>query len=199
MNITTSETKECAPVWFFLWHNGSVEKYLAKGEGMAKKKDVRYSDREREQAYALWAVCGNVTEVSERLGIPRTTVSEWLKKAPSDDLSELRRRQKEIFIADAWRVIGDAQEVLRRRLERALSQEDAIDAIIDEVMDTPDTELSRDAKNSLIKKLTVLRCDDLSKIAVVLGTMYDKAALAAKDTAADGGDTGSLEDFDAGS
>ena len=137
----------------------------------AKSKDLRYSDREREQAYALYAVCGNVTEVAERMGIPRTTVSEWLKKAPSDDLSELRNRQKQIFITDAWRVIGDAQEVLRRRLERALSQEDAIDTIIDEVMDMSDEELSRDAKNSLVKKLTVLRCDDLSKIAVVLGTM----------------------------
>lgn len=165
----------------------------------AKSKDVRYGDREREQAYALYAVCGNVTEVAERMGIPRTTVSGWLKNAPSDDLSVLRHKQKELFITDAWRVIGDAQEVLRRRLERALSQEDAIDEIISEVMDTPDAELSRDAKNSLIKKLSVLRCDDLSKVAVVLGTMYDKAALAAKDTTADGGDSSSLEDFNADS
>lgn len=151
---------------------------------MARSKK-RYGDREREQALALYAVSGNITEVAEKLGMPRTTVQSWVMKGEGDvDMSEVRRKQKEKFVAEAWQVIADAQAVISRRISRALDSEAAIDRLIEQVEAMPDVELSRDARGNLIRKLQAIRLDDLSKVAVVMGTMYDKAALASREATA---------------
>lgn len=165
----------------------------------AKGKDVRYGDRERELARALYSVSGNVSEVAERLGIPRTTVSGWIKGFSPDELEALRQKQKEMFIAEAWAIIGNSQNLIRRRIERALNSEDAIDELISEVEATSDEELSRETKKALIKKLRFISCEDISKVATVMGTMYDKAALASKEATAIVGGSLSLENFDADS
>ena len=71
---------------------------------MSKGKNTRYGDKERELARALYAVSGNVSEVSERLGIPRTTVSSWLKDFSPDELENLMK-----FCADAVNFTLDLQ------------------------------------------------------------------------------------------
>ena len=162
---------------------------------MSREKK-RYSERDRELAVALYTASGNITEVSERLGVPRTTVQSWLQKSADVDIEALRRVQKEKFVAEAWQIVADAQAVIGRRVVRALNSEDEIDRIIEEVEATPDEELSRDARASLIRKLQAIRLDDLSKVAVVMGTMYDKATLASKQAEAEGADSESLENFD---
>lgn len=181
--------------------DGIPSKRQRKEEKMAKAKgkDVRYGDRERELARALYSVSGNISEVAERLGIPRTTVSGWLKNFSPDELEEQRQKQKEMFIAEAWAIIGNTQAIIRRRIERALISEDDIDRLVDEVESMSDEELSRDAKKALIKKLKAISCEDISKVAVVMGTMYDKAALASKEATAIIGGTLTVEDMDADS
>jgi uncharacterized protein YjcR len=161
----------------------------------AKGKNVHYGDREKEQAFALYAVSGNITEVAERLGIPRTTISTWIKNASPDELEELRRKQKERFIAEAWSIIGDAQSIIRRRMGRALLSEDAIDELVYEVENSSDEEISREEKAALIRKLRAISCEDLSKVATVMGTMYDKAALASKEATAIIGGSLTVEDM----
>ncbi len=166
---------------------------------MSKGKNTRYGDKERELVRALYAVSGNVSEVSEKLGIPRTTVSSWLKDFSPDELEKQRQKQKEMFIAEAWRIIGNAQHIIRRRIERAINSEDAIDTLIYEVENMSDDELSRDQRKSLVKKLRAISCEDLSKVAVVMGTMYDKAALASKEATAILGGSLTVEGLDADS
>lgn len=163
----------------------------------AKGKDIRYGDREKELAFALYAVSGNISEVAEKMNIPRTTVSGWLKNASPDELEGIRRKQKENFIAEAWEIIGNAQNLIRRRIGRAVKSEDAIDELVFAVEQTPDAELSRDDKKALIKKLRLISCEDISKVAVVMGAMYDKAALASKEATAILGGSLRLEDFNA--
>lgn len=169
--------------------------YMGKAKGKAKGATVRYSDRERELAYALYAITGNVTAVAEKMNIPRSTVDFWVKHFSADGLEDLRRQQKETFIADAWKIIGDAQDIIKRRIQRAIHSEEAIDTLIDEVANIPDEELSRDARKAIVKKLNAISCEEISKLAVVMGTMYDKAALASKEATTIVGGSLTLEDF----
>lgn len=163
---------------------------------MAKAKKRTYTERERELAYALYAVSGNVTEVAEKLSIPRTTVAEWLRQYSPDALEDMRRAHKEVFIAEAWGIIADAQTILRRRMGRAILNEDAIDELVYLVESASDEEIDAKEKLALIKKLRAISCEELSKVAAVLGVMYDKAALASKEATAILGGSLSLEDFD---
>lgn len=163
------------------------------------KSKKSYGDRERELAFALYAVSGNISEVAEKLNIPRSTVGEWLKKYSPDALEDIRKAHKEVFIAEAWGIIGDTQEVLRRRLRRAIDSEDAIDELVRIVEDVSEDDMSDTEKSLLIKKLRAISCEDLSKLAAVMGTMYDKAALASKEATAILGGSLRLEDFNADS
>ncbi len=165
----------------------------------AKGRDVRYGDREKELAYAFYSISGNISEVAEKLNIPRTTVSKWLNNASPDELEDIRNRQKKIFITEAWGIIGDAQSILRRRLRRALDSEEAIDELIRIVDEIPEDEMGAEERKSLVKKLRAISCEDLSKIATVMGTVYDKAALASKEATAILGGSLRLEDFNADS
>lgn len=128
----------------------------------------KYNDDIMEKAFALLACNNSVAEVARALNLPYTTVKTWRSKylakskeiaekeekgEHSDelDLAKARLQQKEKFIDNAWRTIGKAQSMLERKLDRALEQND------------PEKEPS-------VKELTI-----------AIGTLYDKASLAAQE------------------
>ena len=151
---------------------------------MAKGK--KYSQDVIEKAYAMFAVGDSYSHVSEVLGIPKSTVRGWRKQMSNadreEDLAQLRTKKKEEFVNNAWDSIGLAQQLLERRLRRALEQEDTIDLMMDQV-DAAAREmgLTQEAKRGLVTTVSSLRCDDIGKIATILGVLYDKQALASKE------------------
>lgn len=111
---------------------------------MARGK--KYSDDLKEQAFLLYATCGNYNEVSRQLGVPITTIKHWIDNKKPDELDELRNKKKAEFIEKAGEVIDIA-------LERLLK------------------DLRSDETSIPVNHLTT-----------VIGTMYDKRALAKGDS-----------------
>lgn len=107
---------------------------------MAKGK--KYSDEIKEQAYLMYATCGNYNEVSRQTGVPVTTIKGWVDKKPPDELDGLRRKKKEEFIDKASDIIDIGLERLRQDL-------------LDKEKQIP-----------------------VNHLTTVIGTMYDKRALA---------------------
>lgn len=91
--------------------------------------------------------------------------------------SELIENKKK-FSKDSWKNIEKAQEIINRRLDRALKQEAVLDEIVDIVLGADSEDLSEEQKKSILHKLRKIRLDDVRDIAVVIGTLYDKQALA---------------------
>lgn len=77
----------------------------------------KYSDEIKEQAYALYAVSGNIAEVSKAIGVPANTISTWIKNKPPDKFDELRDEKKRDFIKQASEIIDIALDRLKTELE----------------------------------------------------------------------------------
>lgn len=159
----------------------------------------KYSDEIKERARAL-LVFNNASVVAKELGLPYSTVKTWekgfAKPAPTSekDLEELRNEKKRAFVLHAWELIEKTETILARRIERATNSEAVLDEIVKEI--NADGELTPDKKKTIISKLSLVRLENVKELAVVLGTLYDKQALACKEsTQIIGGDAPKFEDF----
>lgn len=145
----------------------------------------KYNDDIKERAFAMAATNNSISAVARELGVPRSTVKGWLE-AQSDSEKErrekLRRENKDQFVDDAWKTIHKGNQILMRRFERAADSEAEIDRLLEEFMGCGD--LTLEHTKALRKQFEELKLMDVGKIAVVLGTLYDKQALIAKEATA---------------
>lgn len=148
----------------------------------------KYNDDVRERALAMLAVNNSISYVAREMGLPRSTLVSWTvsadkeaRESGGDTLEDLREQRKERFINSAWDSIDLSMELIHSRLERAVQAEEKLDAIIDRLSaaDLPPKEL-----RAAVKELNALKVEDLRTLVVVLGTLYDKQALASKEATA---------------
>lgn len=144
----------------------------------------KYNDDIKERAYALFDTNNNVEYVSRKLGVPESTLRGWKKKYEEElekdpVLARKRAKYKADFVRRAWSSINMAQSLLARRLERAIANEDAIDALIELVDEEAiERKMPEKKRRELVGTVAGLKCEDIGKLVTILGTLYDKQALA---------------------
>lgn len=129
-------------------------------------------DEQREMALALLDTDRSVNSVAKELGLPYSTVRAWqiqhekdkdcaeIRKQKanqayqpdSQDIRQLREKRKAEFVERSWDIIRDAQFLLKRNLKKAIDNEDE-----------PTMQI------------------DSRSLSTVLGTIYDKQALASNE------------------
>lgn len=97
----------------------------------------------------------------------------------TSSLVEARQRKKEEFVDKAWGMLERTQTLLERRIKRAEEHEHEIDELIKDVEKLPG--LNQTERNTLYSKLSEIKLESAKSLAVLLGTLYDKQALAAKE------------------
>ena len=96
----------------------------------------------------------------------------------SENLIELRNKKKKEFVDSSWNIISKAQTLLERRITRALEKEDELDSLVTEIEQLDYKDLSQEQRKALHKKMAAIKVEDVGKLATMLGTLYDKQALA---------------------
>lgn len=76
----------------------------------------KYSDEIKEQAYLLYATCGNYNEVSRQLDVPFSTVKGWIDRKEPDEFDKLRNQKKQEFVDKASELIDLALDRLKSEL-----------------------------------------------------------------------------------
>lgn len=154
-------------------------------------KGQKYNDDIREKAIALLTVNNSVSFVARELGLPRSTVKSWkeafdkeAEESGEDNIAKLRQKKKEDFINDAWKLIDLSKGVLEKRLTRARDNEEALDELVDEICKLDYKTLTSQQRQALYMKLAKIKVEDVKSLATVLGTLYDKQALANKEATA---------------
>ena len=159
----------------------------------------KYNDDIKEKVFALLAVNNNPQYVADKLGLPYTTVKTWEKKFLSQgktgkkednatnsdtiNLVELRNKKKQEFVDKAWKLIEDSVAVAQKRITRAKDFEDNIDVVANAIKANAGkieekTGLGWFDLLNLIKELQSIKNPKMSELSTLIGTMYDKQALA---------------------
>ena len=147
---------------------------------MARGNYKRYTAEDKEKAYNIFAATENLSETSDKLNVPITTLKGWIdefKATQPEKFEMLRTEKKEKFIKQADTIIEKASRLIDRRLQTALEREVELDKLMDEVAKNGDMKATE--RTAIINKIKALEIQRLSDISTTLGTIYDKRALAA--------------------
>lgn len=145
---------------------------------MARGKKTTEEAKERLKAVIYLNPDAPKTSWARESGIPEATVHEILKDEnflDKDKFEEARAIKKQEFINQAWETVQKALKLADKRFSKALEDEEAIEHLIEAVQDH---DLTQAEKKSLISRLNGLQMNNIRDIAVALGTIYDKQALA---------------------
>ena len=145
---------------------------------MASGKKPTEEAKERLKAVIYLNPDAPKTSWARESGIPEATVHEILKDEnflDKDKFEEARAIKKQEFINQAWETVQKALKLADKRFSKALEDEEAIEHLIEAVQDH---DLTQAEKKSLISRLNGLQMNNIRDIAVALGTIYDKQALA---------------------
>ena len=152
----------------------------------------QYSEEFKEQAYAMLAT-NSLCYVSKMLNVPKGTLSGWKQERDAkaieqgtDTIEQLRTKKKEEFVNKAWGIIDDALEVAKTRIARAKGIENNVDIVAEALkqnakMIEQQSGIGWYALQNLIKDLKETKNFKLSEITTLVGTLYDKQALANKE------------------
>lgn len=135
-------------------------------------------EHKREEVKALLYLNPNATdaEIARATKLPDSTV-HYIKKdvMQTDEFEEVRRIKKEEFIHQAWETVQKALKLADKRFSKALDDEQAIEELIDAIQDH---DLTQAEKKTLTSRLKGLQMTNIRDIAIAMGTIYDKQALA---------------------
>lgn len=140
-----------------------------------------YDDRTRMRVIAYLSMNMSIAEIHRQTGVAESTVRNWKKQFLEDNpnaLSELCAQKRAGFAAVAISDMEKAQRLLGRHLDRAEEHGDALDKLIKIVENADTMLLTRDEQKALIRQLQAIKLEDPAKLTTIIGTLYDKAALA---------------------
>ena len=156
----------------------------------------KYTDEQKEQALVMLTTM-SVKAASENLNIPENTLRDWKKNAEktNPEFVELRNEKKKQFVEKAWNIMEKANQLLERKLDRALTKEKELDDALDELYEETDFEKKKDREKYLrvARKVDALKMENIGQLSTVIGTMYDKQALINKEATVNHGADASLE------
>lgn len=131
-----------------------------------------------------WSLTQSFAETARELGMPETTVEKIVKDHKDEkEFAELCAENKEWFKSSAERILRKSTTLLERKLDRALYDEAQLDALIDDIFKNAVSEegISPEHRKALIKTLSSMQLYDIKALSTVIGTTFDKKALAEGD------------------
>lgn len=122
---------------------------------------------------------GNYAETSRQLNIPESTVKKIYEEHKEEqEFVELCGEKKQEFIQTADRIIKKATNLMEKRIDLADEHEDELEEIIEEIWATDKSKMNETKKKMLVNKISAMQLYSLKELAVTVGTLYDKRALA---------------------
>ena len=140
----------------------------------------KYTDEQKEQALAMLTTM-SFKAVSKSLKIPERTLRDWkdTEEKINPEFAELRNEKKKQFVESSWRIIEKANQLIEKKIDRALSAEEDIDKIMKKAKGNES--LDKDDIVALTKNIHKLGIENIGQVSTVIGTLYDKQALINKE------------------
>lgn len=121
----------------------------------------------------------NFSETARQLKIPVTTVEKIYKdNKDKEEFVKLWNEKKEEFAQTATRIINKATNLMEKRIDLANEHEDELEELIEEIWKTDKKDMNETKKKALVSKIAGMQLYSIKELAVAVGTMFDKRALA---------------------
>ena len=121
----------------------------------------------------------NYSETARQLDMPESTVRKIIDdNKGKEEFAELCEQKRDEFVSAADKIIYKATDLLNKRLDTALEQQEELDEILSEAMSMDNKEFNDSEKKALLRRINKLQVNALNEITTAIGTMYDKRALA---------------------
>lgn len=121
----------------------------------------------------------NFSETARQLKLPIKTVEKIYKEnKDKEEFTKLCQEKKEEFTETATRIINKATNLMEKRLDLANEHEDELEELIEEIWRTDKKDMNETKKKALVSKIAGMQLYSIKELAVAVGTMYDKRALA---------------------
>lgn len=105
-----------------------------------------------------YTTTNNCSEVSRQLGIPVRTVNKIVNEnINKPEYAKLCQEKKEEFSSKASKIIDKQLELLNRRVDTALENQEELEEMIYEVWNADKEEIDPQAKKGLVSKLNRLQ------------------------------------------
>jgi hypothetical protein len=130
-----------------------------------------------------WIYTRNYNETARNLGMAVSSVRDIVEdNKDNDEFAKLRIQKEDEFADKATEIIDKGLVLLKRRMDRAIEEEETLDDLIDEIDSMPDDEMSYQKKTATINKIKSMQLHNLKDITTAIGTLYDKRALSRGET-----------------
>lgn len=131
----------------------------------------------QEKAFELYDKGIGKSKIAKQLGVPVSTVADWIKKRELPEEVVLKKAVEKIdFVTQSTDIIEKSMQLMTRRLESCIDFENEFAAFME--MLSSDEELSKPAYKAIVSKLSILQIAKTSDLTSMVGTLYDKRALA---------------------
>ena len=143
----------------------------------------KISEEDKHKVIASYCVTGSFSETARVLKMPITTVKDIIdKNRGNEEFENLRNETKKMFTDKATAIINKGLEILDKRLTTALDKQDALDELIHQIENSDEEEISYKTKISAINLIQESQIQKIKDISTMIGTLYDKRALAQGDS-----------------
>lgn len=158
-------------------HNGVRFKLTEEVNFLSK----RITDEQKEIVIAARQTGESYKKCAEKAGISESAARRIANEEPERTEKEktAEAQGKEMFVENAWKIINDGMDLIRKRLYMAQADVHALIGIIDDVI--KERELDDKARNKLVfmleKQARELTVPSLKELSGVIDVMHEKQAL----------------------
>ena len=146
-------------------------------------RGVKTNNKTKAKIMTSYALTNSYNATAKELKISDSTVKSVIENN-KEEFEKVQEQKKELFQDKANVIIDKALELLKRRFNKALDNEDELEELIDIVYRSNDPnadesdKLSHKEKREIARKISRLELNNLSEITTSLGTLFDKVRLA---------------------
>nr|WP_300129917.1 helix-turn-helix domain-containing protein [uncultured Butyricicoccus sp.] len=136
----------------------------------------KYDTEVKERVLALWASGINARKVSKTVGVPYSTVLDWIHTAQEEDEDFLaaRREAKRRAVHRAWDSVQNGINAINKQVKAANRSRAEIDKVINKIAKRGDlTEDDRQALVHIIRNYTDIGIRELTNATKVMFELQD--------------------------
>lgn len=145
-------------------------------------RGVKTDNKKIAEIMASYALTNSYNKTAKECKVSDSTVKKIIL-SNQEEFGKVQEQKKEEFSTRANRIVDKSLELLERRFDTALNNQDEIEELINIIFEEndPDSDkrLTQKEKVDIARKLSRLELNSLSEITTSMGTLIDKSRLVA--------------------